>query len=181
MDGQKSTGEQLRRISRQTFSRLRAGRPERACGADLRCCAFSRSARNHSAISGPSAWQSAAGVLRALFWRCMMIYHAPAPVYGGGGAAHQSFYMAPLLFGGREQGREVGARRSRRYARLECRACAHVSGLPCGRGYRRPVNLRQLIGAGERRQQTISSRRFLAHVRMLRTGPSDIAKHCGSS
>jgi hypothetical protein len=160
---------------------MRAGRLERVCGADLRRCAFSRSAREDNAISGPSAWQSAAGVLRARFWRCMMIYHAPAPVYGGAGAAHQSLYMAPLLFDGREQGREVGARRSRQFARLEFRTCAHVAGLPCGRGYRRPVNLRLLIGAGERRQQTISSRRFVAHVRVLRAGPSEIAKHCGSS
>jgi hypothetical protein len=104
-----------------------------------------------SAKSGTCAWQSAASVLGALFWGCMMIYHAHAPVYGRAGAAHQSLLMAPFLVGGQEQGRGVGARRSRQCARPDCRARAHVSGRPCGRGYRRPVNKRDLIGAGERR------------------------------
>ena len=61
---------------------MRAGRPERACGADLVRCALLRSAREDSAISGTCAWRSAANVLRGLLWECMMIYHAPAPVHG---------------------------------------------------------------------------------------------------
>ena len=64
-----------------------AGRPERACGADLVRCALSCPAREDSAISGACAWQSAVNVLRALLWECMMIYHAPAPVHGRSGGA----------------------------------------------------------------------------------------------
>ena len=71
-----------RRIRRQKHGRMRAGRPERACGADLVRCALLRSAREDSAISGTCAWRSAANVLRDLLWECMMIYHAPAPVHG---------------------------------------------------------------------------------------------------
>ena len=64
---------------------MRAGRPERACGADLRQCALSRSAREDSAISGASAWQSAAGILSL----CMIelerhARHAPLLVRLGG-------------------------------------------------------------------------------------------------
>ena len=92
--------------------------------------ARSRSLRVRRCDIGTSAWQSAAGVLRALFQGCMMIYHAPAPVYGRAGVAHQSLYIAPLL-GGREQGRGVGARRRSQCARPECRARACTSPAAC--------------------------------------------------
>jgi len=44
LGGQTSTVELLRRIRRQKRWRMRAGRPERACGADLVRCALSCSA-----------------------------------------------------------------------------------------------------------------------------------------
>jgi uncharacterized protein YjhX (UPF0386 family) len=66
LGGQTSTVELLRRIRRQKCWRMRAGRPERACDADLVRCTLSRSAREDSAISGACAWQIAANFLRAL-------------------------------------------------------------------------------------------------------------------
>ena len=85
-----------------------------------------RSAREDSAISGVSAWQSVAGVLRAQFWGCM-IYHAPAPVYGRAGAACTLAHHAPLLVGlGAAGKRARGARawdgrRAQSPARMTCR------------------------------------------------------------